>query len=412
MAKAFHQHLLMWTALFILATGIAAGSIWLTNRASEQANPLETEDTAQKSERQIPPRVKLTKLIDGLYAPVDIASTGIGGDSSLFVVEQGGLIRMIDNGQIEATPVLDLSDRVLFNGEQGLLGLVFDPDFQTNKYFYVNYIEPTNSGRRTVVSRFTMGNDGQADGASEKIILRVEQPYKNHNAGDLNFGPDGYLYVGFGDGGSGGDPEGRAQNPKTLLGKMIRIDVHSDSAYRVPGDNPFVNDTEYLPEIWSTGWRNPWRFSFDSKTGDMWIGDVGQSKFEEVDHEPAGKSGRNYGWRCYEGVEKYNAKSCQDKSSYTFPVEIYEHEAGEPCGGSISGGYVYRGQQFPQLEGFYFYADYCKGRLYALDSTQPTYTANLINEGDIRVSTFGVDNQGELYLADVVNGVIYQLVAN
>jgi glucose/arabinose dehydrogenase len=306
--------------------------------------------------------------------------------------------------------LLDLSDRVINQGEMGLLGLTFDPDLDDNPYIYVNYVQPTGGGRETVIARFTLNADlTSANRGSEKIILRVSQPYTNHKAGDLAFGPDGYLYVPLGDGGSTGDPQNRAQNRKTFLGKILRLNVHTDQAYSVPNDNPFVDDNQYAPEIWSLGWRNPWRISFDKQTGDLWVGDVGQNKAEEIDHEPKNSGGRNYGWRCYEGAAAFNTDGCQNKSQYTFPVAQYEHSS-STCD-SVTGGFVYRGQDFPELAGYYFYADYCRGDVYTLNSSEATFTARLIKDTNFNISTFGEDNAGEVYLADIKTGTLYQLTS-
>jgi len=407
MVKAFKQHLLMWLILAIAAgAAVAALTVWV----DEPASPEEPGDTTDQADRAIPPDIELMYLAGGLAAPADIASTGQAGDGRLFIVEQTGRIRVIENGQLAQAPFLDITDRVLFGGEQGLLGLVFDPKFSSNGYFYVNYVQPAAGGGQTVVARFSVdGRSGKVQADSQKIILQINQPFSNHNGGDLNFGPDGYLYISLGDGGSAGDPGNRAQDPGSRLGKILRINVDSQAAYGVPADNPFVNRDGYQPEIWSWGWRNPWRFSFDALTGDMWIGDVGQGQIEEINHEPAGKSGRNYGWRCWEGAQPYKSGGCsEDKSHYTFPVAQYEHEGGA-CGGSVTGGYVYRGTAQPALDGYYFYADYCQGRIYSLDSGQATFTAHLIKATELKITTFGVDNSGELYLADAASGTIYQI---
>ncbi|TAE46171.1 MAG: hypothetical protein EAZ89_20620, partial [Bacteroidetes bacterium] len=251
------------------------------------------------------PQLALAPLATGLNRPVDIASAG---DSRLFVVEQRGTIQIINaDGTMLTTPFLDIDARVNSTGnEQGLLGLVFHPNYALNGYFFVNYTRSPSGYTR--VSRFqtTAANPNIADPNSELVLLEIEQPYENHNAGDLAFGPDGYLYIPMGDGGSGGDPGNRAQNGLTLLGKMIRIDVNAGFPYTIPPSNPFLNDPGVRDEVWSIGLRNPWRFSFDRLTGDMWIADVGQGIYEEINVEPAGSAGGlNYGWRCYEGAHAY-----------------------------------------------------------------------------------------------------------
>jgi len=344
--------------------------------------------------------------------PADIAVTDIVGDERLFVVEQPGRIRIVyRDGEVLSTPFLDISDQVLFGGEQGLLGLVFDPAYETNGYFYVNYTTLTDlSVRMSHISRFSVSKDPNlADPNSELVIFEIEQPFGNHNAGDLNFGPDGMFYFGLGDGGSGGDPDDRAQNLNDPLGKMLRIDVRGASAgnpYKIPADNPFVGDPGARGEIWALGLRNPWRFSFDRLTGDMYIGDVGQNKWEEVDFQPAGASGMNWGWRCYEGQEAYNLSGCAARDNYDFPVQVYGHDAG--C--AITGGYVYRGQAFPRLGGRYFFADYCSGRIWTLDKGSGWAVGLMGQIEGMNFTTFGQDRAGELFIASSSNNTIYQLV--
>ena len=236
--------------------------------------------------------------------------------------------------------------------------------YAINGYFYVNY---TNNNGNTVISRFSRSpnNDNQADPTTEKILFTVVQPFDNHNGGEINFGKDGYLYVGMGDGGSGGDPGNRAQNPKNMLGKILRIDVNTeDVPYLIPADNPYKDNVDTLQEIWSMGWRNPWRFSFDRETNDMWIADVGQNKWEEVNIEPAGQGGLNYGWKCYEGLQEYDFSKCDNGTPFVAPIHVYDNKSDVGC--SITGGYVYRGSQNPGLFGKYVYADYCTGRFWAL----------------------------------------------
>jgi glucose/arabinose dehydrogenase len=345
-------------------------------------------------------QISLVNFATGFSAPVDIKNCG---DDRLFVVEQRGIIKIVDTaGVVNALPFLNIQTRVKFGSEQGLLGLAFPDDFLTSGYFYVNYT--TNPDGDTQISRFHVDSltPDSADPSSEEKLLRINQPYSNHNGGHIAFGPDGYLYIGMGDGGSGGDPQNRSQNPDTLLGKMLRIAVDpSDSLYSIPPGNPFALDTSLgRPEIWSLGLRNPWRFSFDRLTGDMWIGDVGQDVVEEVDMEPAGSpGGLNYGWRCYEGNVVFNANGCLPMSNYVPPVHQYNQNPTGYC--SVTGGYIYRGARFQELYGKYFYADYCISQIqYLYANGSGGYTnVNLGSLGASSITTFGEDKNGEIYCA-------------
>lgn len=357
---------------------------------------------------QAQPDITLDVYKSGFSRPIDIVHCD---DDRLFIVEQRGKIKIIDGqGNILATPFLDISNLVNQTGnERGLLGMTFHPDFKNNGYFYVNYTSD-DLGGDTKISRFSVSqaDSNLADVNSEVNLLTVNQPYTNHNAGDLAFGPDGYLYFGLGDGGLADDPQNRAQNPQTLLGKMIRIDVDNGNPYSIPADNPFVNDQGVLDEIWAIGLRNPWRFSFDRCTGDMWIGDVGQDDWEEVDFEPAGQGGHNYGWRCYEGDHTFNTSGCGSMGDYTFPVAEY---ANPNIGCSITGGFVYRGGQYGGLFGYYLYADYCSGRIWSIipDLIGGWSNEEIANLVDYQYSTFGEDRYGELYVAGLDNGNIYKI---
>lgn len=344
----------------------------------------------------------------GFNQPVDIAHTG---DDRLFVVEQSGIIKIIDqNGNVMPNPFLDITNLVLDNAsERGLLGLAFHPDYPNTNYFYVNY---TKSGGHTRVSRFSTANDpNTADPNSEFVIMDIDQPEWNHNGGGLKFGPDGYLYIGTGDGGSGGDPWNNSQNPTELLGKMLRIDVDGGSPYAIPPDNPFVNDMSVLDEIWAIGLRNPWRYSFDRETGDLWIGDVGQNAWEEVDMQPANSpGGENYGWRCNEGYHIFNVFSCDDNITYTDPVHEYANSNG--AGKSITGGFVYRGSEYPGMYGHYIYADYVSGRVWSIksDGNGGWNNVELDNWTNNQISSFGENKDGELFMAARGQGIIYQVV--
>jgi len=355
---------------------------------------------------QAQPIIDLQDYATGFQQPIAIRHAG---DDRLFIVQQNGIIRIINGtGQTLATPFLNIDPRVLSGGEQGLLGLDFHPQFPDSNYFYVNY---TNNSGDTRVSRFSVtANPNIADPDSEVILLTIDQPFPNHNGGDIHFGPDGYLYIGMGDGGSGGDPGNRAQNPTLLLGKMLRIDVDNGAPYAIPATNPFAGSTAVANEIWALGLRNPWRFSFDRLTGDLWIGDVGQDAWEEVDFQPASSpGGENYGWRCYEGNASYNLNGCGPVGNYTRPVAVYANSSNVGC--SITGGYVYRGSQYPDLYGHYLYTDYCSGRIWSLtpDGEGEWNNQQLLDGPNSNLTTFGEDVNGELYLAGIGNGIIYKI---
>jgi glucose/arabinose dehydrogenase len=352
---------------------------------------------------------RLTDFASGFTRPVDIAHAG---DSRLFIVEQRGQIWVLDSTgrRVGTTPFLNIMTPVRDNAnEQGLLGLAFHPNYAQNGYFYVNYTREPDGATR--ISRFTVPrNATQADPGTEQILLEVPQPFNNHNGGCLKFGPDGFLYIALGDGGSGGDPRNSGQDRQSLLGKFLRIDVNNATAgrnYAIPADNPFVNNTAYRPEIWSLGWRNPWRFSFDRQTGDIWVGDVGQNTREEISYEPARRGGLNYGWRCYEGFRAYNTNNCQDESNYARPV--FDYATGTSTGCSVTGGFVYRGRRFPNLTGQYIFADFCSGRWWATrrTGTNTFETRELVDlNGDY--STLGEDVRGELYTASL-GGQIFRI---
>ena len=329
------------------------------------------------------------------------------GDDRLFIIEKPGRIHIIQDGTLLPEPFLDISERVESDfSERGLLSVAFHPNYADNGNLFVNY---TNNDGDTVISRFQVTTDPNvADAANETILLTIPQPFPNHNGGLVKFGPDGYLYIGMGDGGAANDPQGNGQNSSTLLGKMLRIDVDGSSAdanYAVPADNPFINGEE-RNEIWATGVRNPWRFSFDRLTGDLFIADVGQNVWEEVSFQPANSpGGENYGWDILEGLHCFSDDEC-DSSGTVLPIHEYEHENGR-C--SISGGYVYRGQQFPDLVGNYLFGDYCSGEIWALtpadDGSWPTQF--LLNT-NFNIASFGEDVNGELYVVDLQGGV-YQI---
>jgi glucose/arabinose dehydrogenase len=346
----------------------------------------------------------LIPFASGLISPVDIANAG---DSRLFVVEQRGNIKIVSaTGIINTQPFLNITDRVVYGGERGLLGVAFHPNFKSNGFFYVNYI---GKGDSTNISRFTVsaGNPNSADPQSEVKLLRIFQPYQNHNGGGMKFGPDGFLYIGMGDGGSSGDPGNRAQNPKELLGKMLRIDVDHGNPYSIPATNPFYNSTTTRGEIWALGLRNPWRFSFDRLTGDLWIADVGQKLVEEIDFQAAGsKGGENYGWHCYEGNLLYNSVECAPISLYTFPVYTYPHDP--EC--SITGGYIYRGSNLSPFYGKYFFSDYCTDKIWTLNKIAGNWIREDFGQfSGNRFSTFGEDVNGQLYVAGLASGKLFRI---
>lgn len=352
-----------------------------------------------------PAAVTLTEVASGFTRPLYLTNAG-DGSGRLFVVEQVGLIWIVEDGSRVETPFLDVStlisrDALNLGGysERGLLGLAFHPDYAENGLFFINY---TDASGDTVVARYGVSADNAnaADPNSAVIILTEDQPYANHNGGHMAFGHDGYLYIAMGDGGSGGDPENRAQNLTTRLGKILRINVDADT-YDVPRDNPFIGQENTAPEIWAYGLRNPWRFSFDALTDDLYIADVGQNQYEEVNFQPAASAGgENYGWRVYEGAHRYTD---QEIPGTVFPVAEYAHNQGV----SITGGYVYRGEQIPSLQGVYLYADWGSGTiwwLYRAEAGEWQYNPFITNSGR-NVSSFGVDEQNELYIVDYSGGI-------
>lgn len=354
------------------------------------------------------PSIELETFASGFSSPVDIATAG---DERLFIVERAGYIRIVElDGTVYADDFLDIHSQIESGyQEQGLLGLAFHPDYATNGYFYVYY---TDLDGNTVVSRFSVsaGDPNIADPASELVMLTEVQPFLNHNGGCMKFGGDGYLYIGLGDGGSAGDPGNRAQNPELFLGKMLRIDVDGATPYAIPDDNPYATATDTLPEIWAIGLRNPWRFSFDALTKNLWIGDVGQNLYEEVDVELAGDGGHNYGWRCYEGTHEFNTAGCDaDTASYTFPVLEYNHNA-TTGGFSVTGGFVYRGSEYPGMYGYYLAADYVSGNWWWIHADGGAPYSNMrMDDIQTSISCFGEDINGELYCANLASGVIYHI---
>jgi len=374
------------------------------------------------------PAIVIVPLVSGLSSPVHISNAG-DGSNRLFVVERVGRIRVVENGVLSVTPFLDIQDRTQSTGgEEGLLSIAFPQDYATHGYFYVYY---TNKNGDNQVSRFhTSANPDLAEPNSEELILYLEHPsHSNHNGGQLAFGQDGYLYIGTGDGGGGGDPDENAQDPASLLGKILRIDVSpampggsdviflpilvggnefpANLSYRIPPDNPFVNVPGYRGEIWALGLRNPWRFSFDRQTGDLFIGDVGQGSWEEVDFQLAtSQGGENYGWNEMEGTHCY-LLNCET-SGMTLPVYEYPTHVDGSC--AVTGGFVYRGLTYDGMQGIYFLGDYCNGVITGLQMDGSIWQNQLLLDTNINISSFGEDESGEVYLADIATGTIYHLI--
>ena len=364
-----------------------------------------------------PANLQFQVVATGFDQPLLVTHAG-DGSNRLFVVEKAGIIRIVRGGVVQATPFLDIQSIVFSNGsEQGLLALAFHPNYQANGYFYVVYTDYTSPVGSIVLARFTRSstNPNLADPSSQTVILTIAEPYSNHNGGTLAFGPDGYLYWSTGDGGSAGDPGNNAQNLNSLLGKILRLNVDSDSPYGIPPTNPFYNAGPGIrKEIWAYGLRNPWRISFDRLTGDLYIGDVGQAEWEEIDWQPASSlGGENYGWKILEGMHCYNpATGCVEPDGYVPPIAEYPHTiiSDDDNGCSVTGGFVYRGSAFPDLEGLYFYGDYCLGKIYSLSyNVQAGWVNTFVADTPFGISSFGEDEQGELYVTDYFSGKIYQV---
>ena len=361
-----------------------------------------------------PDQLKAQLVVAGLTDPVGVTNAG-DGSNRLFVLQRGGQVRTINpDGTLGGTFVnMSGAARFVSGGEQGLLGLAFHPSFAANGRLFIDYTRGDGSGAwEDVVAELTSADRSTASPASERILLVVPDPYTNHNGGQLAFGPDGYLYIAMGDGGSGGDPLGNGQNTGALLGKILRIDVNGTHAagkeYAIPNSNPYapggVSPGGGLPEIWAYGLRNPWRFSFDRANGDLYIGDVGQNAWEEVDRQAGGsRGGQNYGWNAFEGTHCF--KNCAGVT-YFPPIAEYSHSSG--C--SVTGGYVYRGAAQAALKGFYVFSDYCSGTLWTVPAGGGTKTMKVVASTGLNISSFGESQAGELYLVDIGGGGLYKVV--
>lgn len=415
--------IILTVSAFLPSFFVIGGTTLLMDSSSEPVyaeKSIDSSGTVAQAETTV--AIKFEEIISGLDTPVDIQHAG---DDRLFIIEKPGRVRILDGSDnLISTPFLDIENRVEDEGfEEGLLGLAFHPEYATNGYFYLNYT--ISSPNRTRISRFEVSANDEniAELSSELVLMEFEQPFANHNGGQIQFGPDGYLYIATGDGGSGGDPNNAGQDSTQVLGKILRIDVNGGGGsapecdlsgganYAIPANNPFVDGAGgNCDEIWSTGLRNPWRFSFDSQTGDMWIGDVGQGEREEINFQSGSSAGgENYGWRCFEGNASYDSSGCQPASAYVAPAYDYEHADGH-C--SVTGGMVYRGIRYAELAGHYFFADYCSSVYWTLSGNplSPTLTIpDIIDESASNPSAFGVDAQGELYVASASGGAIYHV---
>lgn len=385
------------TIAILLAAVLAVTSVWIPDAAA-QDEPIGFD-------------VGFEPVAEGFNQPVDITHAN-DGSGMLYVAEKVGTVRVLQDSERMEDPFLDISDRVGSSGyEQGLLGIAFPLDYADSRVFYVYY---TNLEGTVVVSRFATADNGVADPNTEQVILQQEQPFPNHNGGQIKFGPDGYLYIALGDGGSGGDPHGAGQRLDTWLGKILRIDVDPNfvpdgEPYAIPEDNPLIEEEGALPEIYAYGLRNPWRFSFDAETGDMLIADVGQDEIEEINLLPAGMDeALNFGWNTMEGSSCFQAADC-DASGLVLPIIEYTHAVG---GCSVTGGAVYYGENLPDIYGTYIFADFCSGLVWqGVREDVGSWTMSDPIQSGLAISSFGVDESGEVYVADLNSGTIYRLEA-
>ena len=402
----------------------ASATATATSRPTAKPTPRPTpRPTAPPTSALTGLRLSLQRVVSGLAQPVGVVAAG-DGSGRLYVLERAGRIRLVDpSSGLQAAPFLDIRSLVGSGyGEQGLLGLAFSPTYASDGRFYVDYTDDSSATGNTIVAEYRRIDATHADPTSARILLRIQQPYQNHNGGQLAFGPDGDLYVGLGDGGSGGDPGDRAQNLGVLLGKILRIDVRSGASsgglpYGIPSSDPFVGRAGARGEIWAYGLRNPWRFSFDRSTGDLLIGDVGQNLHEEVDLLPRGRGGQNLGWRIMEGISCYDPSSGCSRSGLTLPVATYDHGTGD-C--AVIGGFVYRGSSQPALAGIYLMGDECSGRIRGFVEASARsaaaagrqVAAPILLDTSLTISSFGQGDDGTLYVCDLTGGAVYRILAS
>ncbi|MFL5758196.1 MAG: PQQ-dependent sugar dehydrogenase [Thermomicrobiales bacterium] len=389
------SRLAQFGSLLVVLT-IAIPAVLTTGASAQNATPAEPATA----------KFKLVEVLTGLNQPLQLVDPD-DGSRRLFVVEKTGQVLIYLDKKLLDTPFLDIGSLVSSGSEQGLLSLAFHPDFKSNGFFFVDYTD-ANGDSNIVRYKVSANDPNVADPESAERILFLDQPFANHNGGLVMFGPDGYLYIGFGDGGSQGDPNGNGQNKSDLFASILRIDVDhtaGDKPYAIPKDNPFVDDANAAPEVWDSGLRNPWRFSWDRETKDLYIADVGGGVYEEIDVEPRAKGGNNYGWVVMEGQDCYQDSSCSQEG-LTLPVAEYTHDLG--C--SVTGGYVYRGENQKSLVGLYFFGDYCSGLLWALGkNADGKWVMSDPVETNTSISSFGQDRNGEIYVTDL-NGGLYRLV--
>lgn len=407
---------------FSLTPALCLASLALTTTSCPAQEPAPAPAEADELPTDFP-ALKLTELAKGLKQPL-YGKSAPGQPDRLYILEKAGVIKLLDMGgarvRLHEQPFLDISKKVSTRSERGLLGLDFDANYAKTGIFYIHYSDLEGT---TVISRMQVDaeNPLRANAESEEVLLTVDQPYPNHDGGELIFGPDGMLYLGLGDGGAAADPKNAGQDPKTMLGKILRIDVSGGpgSPYRIPQDNPFVGDDKFLPEVWAWGLRNPWRFSFDRETGDLWIGDVGQNKWEEVNFAPASsKGGENYGWRLREAAHPFNTDD--PKASVPLIDPIHEYRQGGPLNArSVTGGYVYRGSKIPGLQGWYIFGDYVSGQIWGLRQTDGEITAHVdltemlagaADRGAVPgLASFAEDRNGELYVISLAAGTVHRI---
>jgi glucose/arabinose dehydrogenase len=412
--------LLLLTAC--VATPSGSGSPGGSNEpASPTVRPSGSPGGASQPGSTIPPldtgpdALTAEPFATGLSEPIGITAAG-DGSGRLYVNERGGRIRVVTpDGALIPDPFVDLSGLIVAGGERGLLGVAFHPDYAENRRLFV-YYTAAGDGANTLAELTATADGARADPASLRVLLSIADPYGNHNGGQLAFGPDGHLYVGLGDGGSGGDPEGNGQDPFALLGKLLRLDVDgapSDGAgYAIPDDNPFAATGAQpgagAPEIWATGLRNPWRFSFDPQWGDLYVADVGQGAWEEINRQPGDSTGgENYGWNVMEGRSCFIDANC-DQRPYVMPIAQYATGQDGAC--AVVGGHVYRGTAQPELDGVYLFGDHCSGRIFTLQVDEGTVSPKAVLDSGLAISAFGAGEDGELYLADLAGGAIFHLV--